>query len=45
MNAVEHENQKQESAMKQILVNNAWVLLGLTIGAVLGLIAYTQHWL
>ena len=45
MNAVEHENQKQESAMKQFLANNSWVLLGSAVGAALGLIAYTQYWL
>lgn len=31
--------------MKQFLANNSWVLLGLVVGAALGLIAYTQYWL
>ena len=26
-------------------VSNIWLLLGLGIGAILGLAAYTQHWI
>ncbi len=40
------ENPNQDLTNPDISrVSNIWLLLGLGIGAILGLVAYTQHWI
>ncbi len=40
------ENPNQDLTTPNVpRVSNIWLLLGLGIGAILGLVAYTQHWI
>lgn len=39
------EPNHQENKVRSIWDSNIWLLLGLGVGALLGLLTYTQHWL
>lgn len=39
------EPNHQENKARSIWGSNIWLLLGLGVGALLGLLTYTQHWL